>query len=308
MGCHVVAGNVFHYRSAADGIRQFAHIRAAGVACRQPTHRVVVACNVEIQGYKARRALCCAVIDVAGIAVRHHGDLVLVGTVVDGQFACGLRSQGVVGGYIVVGGVHHFEAVGGVVAVVVSVHQRAVRRSVGDCRRLTFHHVIEGVCGITALDAAVILNRLVCNTHRHGSRRYGQGSGFRRDDVVRRHVFLAMHHLVARRNRVCRLRHVRHAAHGLRHQRVASQQATDRNCYCAIGVCVAVVGPGLACRRDGDGYSGMRHRQLSVLFRHVVVAGRASRELVACQCIDHRALARERDAACHHCGERVVAD
>ena len=73
-------------------------------------------------------------------------------------------------------------------------------------------------------------------------------------------------------------------------------------------MCGAVIRPSLTCRRDGDCLARRFHRKLAICCGHAVVAGRSGRELVARQCIGHRALARERDVARHRRADFVVAD
>ena len=168
---HVVAGDILHHRRAGNGVRQVAHVRAARVARRQAAHSIGVALHREAQRLEARRALGRAVIHVVRAAVRHHRDRVLLRAVFDGQFALGLRAQGVVRRHIVAA-VHHLE-VGAVAAVVVGVHQRAVCRRVGNRRRLAAHHVIERVGRVAVLLAAVVLDSLVSDGNRHLAGRDG---------------------------------------------------------------------------------------------------------------------------------------
>ena len=119
-----------------------------------------------------------------------------------------------------------------------------------------------------------------------------------------------MHDLVARCDRVVafrRVRYVRHAARRYRDQLIAFKQRARRHRYGRVLVRFAVVCPFIARRRDRDRYARGRHRQLTVCGRYRVVARRALRELVALHYVRYRALARERNAACDHCRDRVFA-
>ena len=71
---------------------------------------------------------------------------------------------------------------------------------------------------------------------------------------------------------------------------------------------LAVVGPALARRRDGDGRGGVHHRQLAVLHRHLVVRGGAARELVAFDLVRHGAFVGEGDAARDDRRDLIAAD
>ena len=158
----------------------------------------------------------------------------------------------------------------------------------------------------------VILDLLLLALYRdrHGLRVDRQRAGDRRDRVVRRHVFRAVHDLVARLDRVVprrRFGHVRHAAGRSRYKSVARQQTAARYSDRRVRVRVSVIGPRLACRRDRDRHARRRHRQLSVHRRHRVVVRVARGEGVARYLVRYRALARERDAADHNRADRIGA-
>ena len=145
---------------------------------------------------------------------------------------------------------------------------------------------------------------------RNGHRRDRQRAVHRRDGVVRAHVFLAVHDLVARRDGVvprCGLRHVRHAARRLGDQLVAGEQRAARQRDRRVRMRAAVVGPLLARRRDRDRRGGVRHGQRTVRVAYGVVRGRAGRERVARHHVRHRALAREGDGTGHRRADRVAA-
>ena len=183
----------------------------------------------------------------------------------------------------------------------------ASRHHCGD--RVAAHQAFHVVLR-PALRLAGIRERLVLRRDRHGLRIDRQSAGFRRDHVVRSHVLFAVHDLVAFRNGVVSGRgisHVRHAAGGGRHQRIARQQAAFGHGHGRVCVRSAVVGPFLARRGDGDRHGGLRHGQLAVYRRNGIVAGRSSGELIALHHVRHWALAGEGDASRHHRGDRVVA-
>ena len=157
---------------------------------------------------------------------------------------------------------------------------------------------------------AVVRERFARRRHRHSLRVDRQRAVDRRDGVVRRHVFLAVHYLVACRDRVVPrfgIGHVRNTASRSRYQCVTRQQAAAGHGDFGVLVSTAVVRPFLRCRRDRDRHRGIRHGQLAVRRRYTVVARRAGRELITCQSVRHRALARERDAARHDRSDLVIA-
>ena len=138
-----------------------------------------------------------------------------------------------------------------------------------------------------------------------------QSTGFRRDHVVRRHVFRAVHDSVAWRDRVVarrRLGHVRHSTRGLRHKHVTVHQGSARHRHCGVAVSSSIVRPISTARRNGDRHGGVRHRQLAIGCRHCIVGGIARCERIARHLVRHRALARVRDAARHHRADRVAAN
>ena len=234
-----------------------------------------------------------------------------MGAVADGQVTWGSCRENIVRSDIR-RSCHHGEVVV-IAAVVVRGFrwQQAVCRRVADRRGLACHHVFECAGGVAVLHSAVVIDCFVRNAHGHGSRGDLQRSRYGVDHVVRRHILRAVHDLVACGNRVVARRnvvHIRHAAVGVRHQRVARQQVAARHRDGGVGQRSAVVDHAVACRRDGDEHFSFRHRQLAVRLCDAVVAGRSCRERVAFHRIRHRALAREGDAAGHCRGDGVSAD
>ena len=234
-----------------------------------------------------------------------------MGAVLDGQVTRGSCRENIVRSDIR-RSCHHGEVVV-IAAVVVRGFrwQQAVCRRVADRRGLACHHVSECAGGVAVLHSAVVFDCFVRNAHRHGSRGDGQFAGHRCDVVVRRHVFIPVHHLVSCCNGVVVRRnigHVGHAARGMCHQLVACQQVAARHRDGGVGQRSAVVDHAVACRRDGDEHFSFRHRQLAVRLCDAVVAGRSCRERVASHRIRHRALAREGDATGHCRGDGVSAD
>ena len=137
-----------------------------------------------------------------------------------------------------------------------------------------------------------------------------QLSSYSRDRVVCSHVLFAVHHLVARRDRVVArrsIRHVRHTTSRFRYQLVAFQQLAARYRYFGILMRAAVICPFIDRCRDRDRHARVRHRQLTVHLGYGVVACRAARELIARYNVINRALTRERDAARHGCSDLIAA-
>ena len=168
------------------------------------------------------------------------------------------------------------------------------------------NHIVSGV----AVRVAVVGELFALRCHRHSLRVDRQRAVNRRDHVVRRHVFFAVHDLVAFCDRVVPrrgIRYVRHAAGCGSYQRIAGQQLAARHGNRIVAVRTAVIRPRLARRRDRDRHGRFRHGQLAILCRDGVVPRRAGRELVARYHVIYRALARERDAAFHNRSDRIRA-
>ena len=148
--------------------------------------------------------------------------------------------------------------------------------------------------------------------HGHGSilRRDGKGAGCFCDHVVRGHVFVAVHHLVAVCHNVVAgygLCNVRNGADRARHQRVALEERAGGQRNRAVAVILSVVFPAVAARRDGDRLRSVRHRQGAVRCCNAVVTGRSGGEFIAGQFVRNVSFAREGDAATHRRGDRVIA-
>ena len=127
-----------------------------------------------------------------------------------------------------------------------------------------------------------------------------QRAGFRCDDVVIRHVYIAVHDLVAFCDRIIaigRIVYVRHAACGFRNEAVSREKLARSNRYRSVLVRISVICPLLACRRDGDLPRCVHHRQLAVLRGYSIVVCASARELVGLKYICLRAFGRECDAA-----------
>ena len=127
-----------------------------------------------------------------------------------------------------------------------------------------------------ALRFTCVREFLVLRRYRYSLRIDGQLAGHRRDHVVRGHVFLTVHHLVAFSNRVVpfrRVSNVRHAARRARYQFVTSQQLARGHCYCLVRMGFSVVCPFLVCCCDRDRHCGLHYRQLTRYVSYVIIGG-----------------------------------
>ncbi|MPM86186.1 hypothetical protein SDC9_133271 [bioreactor metagenome] len=168
-------------------------------------------------------------------------------------------------------------------------------------------HVVAGI----AARGSIIGERSARSLDRHSLWQDRQCARDRRDRVVRRHVFRAVHDLVAIRDPVVAVRGIRHIGHAAgrrRHQGVAREQFACRDRHACVLVRRSVIGPAIASRRDRDRFIGLCHRQRAVQLCDTVVARDARRERIALHFVLYGALAWERDAPFHHRRDRIRPD
>ena len=171
LGGHVVLVSVPDHGGAGDGVGRGDDVGALGIGGLEALDGVLVATNLKLKSLEALGRLLGAVVDVAGVGVGLNGDLVLLGTVADGQLASGL-GQAVVLGDVLALGVDNLEVVG-VGAVVVSADQGALRRGVANGGLVALKEVGKGGLGCAVLFRAVVLGLLV----RHGNCRHARVDG-----------------------------------------------------------------------------------------------------------------------------------
>ena len=295
---HVVVRGVLHHRSAADGVRQVTNIRAARVACRQATHRVIIAFHHEIQCLKSGCALHRSVIHIARAALGHHCDSVFLRTVVDGQFAFGRFRKSIVRGDIRLTR-HHLEVIGVATVVIRSCRRQcAVCRRVSNGCRVSAQHIVERVCRIAVLHSAVVFDCRVRNAHGHRSRVDGQGADRRCHQIVAHFSLGACchRHAVHRCNNVRMCAVVGDSAGGghCHHEGVRVSRLKGCGCEAALCQCCAVVG--LVSAVGGDGHLLPRHLKGAVYVADIVAGGHI--HVVAV--LDHRH-ARNVVARPYHC-------
>ena len=101
--------------------------------------------------------------------------------------------------------------------------------------------------------ASGVFLRLALASERYRPRSDRQSAGYRRDGVVRRHVFFAVHDLVALSDRVgSRITYIRHTAGRYRHQGVPCRQAAAGYGYLSVLMRAAVIRPRIGRRFNRD--------------------------------------------------------
>ena len=200
----------------------------------------------------------------SGVAVCPDRNLILISPVDDPHGARSLRRQVIVARDVIAVRIHNLQVFTVASDVGFGSRQRALRRSVSDCRLMSVHQVAEAILGFTGMLISVELDiRRVLNLHGDLACCDDQAAVRRRDHVVRGHVFFAVHHLVAFIHRVVAglcIGYVRYAARRARYQLVAFQQFAFGHRHCAVAMGCSVVCPVLACRTDRDRCFGVHHR------------------------------------------------
>ena len=173
---YIISGRILYDLGSADLVGQVAYVDAARIGCGQSFNYVGISINSECERLKSGSRMACTVINISSVAVCYDFDLVLVGTILNGQLTLGLGAERVVAGHICAISINYLEGAFSVSAVIVGVNKRSLRRCVSYACSLAFNYIVESISSVTKLLRTIVFNSLISNAYSHLTSCYFQSS------------------------------------------------------------------------------------------------------------------------------------